>query len=1469
MSERDIFTVALRKEDPAERLAYLDQACGGDAALRRRIEALLSAEAGDASVLVPPAGGITANPPSLRTNTLGPLPQAGGGAPLPGEDSTRAAKSEPSAGRDDNPLALLAPSEKQGSLGRLDHYEVEEVLGRGGMGIVFRAFDEKLRRVVAIKVLAPQVAASGTARKRFAREAQAAAAVRDEHVVDIHAVSEAGPVPYLVMEHVAGISLDERIRRDGAPEVKEILRIGLQTARGLAAAHAQGLIHRDIKPGNILLEDGVQRVKITDFGLARAADDASITQSGVIAGTPLYMSPEQARGEAVDHRTDLFSLGSVLYTLCTGRPAFRAGGTMAVLKRVCEDVPRPIREINPDVPDWLAALVAKLLAKDREQRFQSASEVADLLSGCLAHVQQPHTMALPPVLRALPPAPRRRRAAAALTAALVLVAVAGGLALWLRPRADGPPPRPHTPSLAERLAQASPFDGRKREEIPPALLALAGGGDPAQAPPELVAVLGSDRFVLPRNGPVGRMAQSPDGALLAVACGATVVLFDARTGSYLRSLMGLNGRVMPVAFSPDSRYVAAGCRREARSAAEDNRVQVWDAASGREKAVFLGHTAGVWSIVFSPDGKRLYSAGEDGVLRVWDVAGKTSLPPFAGPSLSMKTLALSADGKQLAAGGWGGRVQVWSTETGELRKTLEGGYPGAVQGVAFSPDGALLACGAGKATQIWTTATWEKRHALPVPGEWLAFSPDGRTLFTAPRDAEIVKPYEINLWNAATGARKGTYTLNSQGGYPAYCLSGDGRTLFAMRCNPPEPSVRRYDAATGKEHSPPPGHRGLVHAVAVSPDGTLLASGSRDQSVKLWDLAGWKSSEALPPVQTLHLHPSQVTCVAFSPDGQVLAGASGDPMGGETSVILWSVPRRERIATLRGTSSVNLRLAFSPDSKTVAVGCNDGSVRLWEVATGEQSAPPLVKHTARVRCVAFSADGTLLASGGDDGRVVLTAMATGRTLHEAALPRIVNNVAFSPDGGTLAAVTDGPDPALRLWEIAAWKERALPGHHNHVHGLDFCPAAPLLATGGWDGRLRFWEHTSRAPRTLTLLTDGAYLTFTPEGRYLVAGNANGTISVLKVPQPPPPYDPAPTKLPEAVELAGRPSAADRLRRADVPADLLKQAGGGDPARAPAELVAVLGGKDRHAREVYGMTIRPDGQELASCSADGTLKLWELGTGRCRRTVKANQGACRGVAFSPDGKLLASVGDDRQVKLWDAAGEPVRSMDYHSADWLDRVAFSPDGATLAAAGGAGTVEMGEVRTGKLLRSFTGQIGQVWGLAFSPDGSAVASVGGWRPNWMAGEVKLWDARRGWELSLGWGHTLPVRGVAFAPGGRKLATCGDDKSIRLWDLATAQHEVLLGHDAVVKAVAWRPDGQLLASAGADGTLRLWGVGGGAGRPCKVIPILLPGKWLNAIDFTPEGRHVVTANPDGTLYVLRLAGRGEAFEVRDSPGK
>ena len=353
-----LFLQALQIETPVDRDAFLQRHCGDDVALRNRVTALLRAYDDAGSFLETPVGG------NRET--------------------------------DDISLSFLKPVDREGCLGTLGPYEVLEVIGRGGMGVVLRAVDPKLNRVVAVKVLLPELAANPNSRRRFLREAQAAAAISHPHVVTIHAVDDAHqehdgkPVPpYLVMEFVAGLSLQQKLDRVGPLRLAEILRISRQIGEGLAAAHQQGLIHRDIKPANILLENGVERVKITDFGLARAIDDITVTRTGEVSGTPQYMSPEQASGERVDHRSDLFSMGCVMYAMCTGHSPFRGDGIAHVIKRVTQDTPRPIADQNSEIPPWLIEIITCLLQKNAEHRFQSADGVVAILDQHLSRIQHP------------------------------------------------------------------------------------------------------------------------------------------------------------------------------------------------------------------------------------------------------------------------------------------------------------------------------------------------------------------------------------------------------------------------------------------------------------------------------------------------------------------------------------------------------------------------------------------------------------------------------------------------------------------------------------------------------------------------------------------------------------------------------------------------------------------------------------------------------------------------------------------------------------------------------------------------------------------------------------------------------------------------------------------------------------------------------------------------------------------------
>lgn len=319
-------------------------------------------------------------PPARRSEARPVLPvpasPKSGAVPMPGSRPTVPAAAQPGRLPDFRPdfVTNLPPGGC-----RLDDYELKKILGRGAMGVVFLGFEPGLRRNVAVKMLAPELAAVPVARERFAREARSAAAIRHENVVGVYAVREAAGLSYLGMEFVDGGDLEGRLEKEKQLAIPEMIRIARQMAAGLTAAHAQGIVHRDIKPANIMLANPDGRVKLSDFGLARSAEDPSLTSAGALVGSPLYMSPEQVRGQDLDSRSDLFSLGSVLYSTLVGKPPFIGRHVAAVLNNVCEVNPPPPHAIRPDVPRPVSDSVMKLLEKEPAARFQSAAEFAAAL----------------------------------------------------------------------------------------------------------------------------------------------------------------------------------------------------------------------------------------------------------------------------------------------------------------------------------------------------------------------------------------------------------------------------------------------------------------------------------------------------------------------------------------------------------------------------------------------------------------------------------------------------------------------------------------------------------------------------------------------------------------------------------------------------------------------------------------------------------------------------------------------------------------------------------------------------------------------------------------------------------------------------------------------------------------------------------------------------------------------------------
>ena len=294
---------------------------------------------------------------------------------------------------------VLQPPTHPEMLGRLGRYDIEEVIGCGGMGVVLRGFDRVLHRPIAIKMILPRISKNGTAKQRFAREARAAAVLLHPNVMPIYGIEESNDIPWFVMPLIVGPTLKELVDRNGPLPEREIVRIGRQIASGLAAAHSQGLVHRDIKPENILVDNQVNRVMISDFGLARRATDPSMTQTGFLAGTLNYMSPEQSRGEDTDSRSDLFSLGGLLFFLATGEVPFRSDSAMGVIHKIAAQPHPHVQNLNNEVSSTLANVIDSLLEKSPEDRFQSASQLEQFLGEYLAHLNQPrqYSVPVPPV----------------------------------------------------------------------------------------------------------------------------------------------------------------------------------------------------------------------------------------------------------------------------------------------------------------------------------------------------------------------------------------------------------------------------------------------------------------------------------------------------------------------------------------------------------------------------------------------------------------------------------------------------------------------------------------------------------------------------------------------------------------------------------------------------------------------------------------------------------------------------------------------------------------------------------------------------------------------------------------------------------------------------------------------------------------------------------------------------------------
>jgi len=550
--------------------------------------------------------------------------------------------------------SFLAPAQSPDELGRLGAYRILKILGAGGMGVVYQAEDLQLQRPVALKAMLPVLAASQAARTRFLNEARHAAAIDHDHIVHIYQVGEDRGVPYLAMQFLRGESLEDRLRREPLLPLKEVLRIGREMAEGLGAAHDHGLIHRDIKPANIWLEGSRARVKILDFGLSRAtSSDQHLTQSGAILGTAAYMAPEQAQGQTIDGRADLFSLGVVLYRLTTGELPFRGQDFISTLMELATHDPPPPRTRNPAIPAELSDLVMKLLVKDPALRIASAQEVVRAIQAIersLLAKSERTAMEIPVRSRPEPASPRggmRRRyflvGGGVLVLALLVFsvfAILSGLG-WangtLVVEVDDPnvlvaikrqdvivqektTTREFTIRPGAGVVEVFDKDGWGPLKIEP--FTVPSGGKATVKVHMAEARLSRPRLTLNPGGPtetINKLLFTPDSKLLLAGGASGLHIWDAATGHLLRVIRP-PGRISgPFALSADGKKLAVISNYGAGEQVS-RVIYLMSFAEGHVEGKLFGHTAGIRAVAFTADGQRLVSGGEDKTIRLWNLA---------------------------------------------------------------------------------------------------------------------------------------------------------------------------------------------------------------------------------------------------------------------------------------------------------------------------------------------------------------------------------------------------------------------------------------------------------------------------------------------------------------------------------------------------------------------------------------------------------------------------------------------------------------------------------------------------------------------------------------------------------------------------------------------------------------------------------------------------------------------------------